>query len=163
MDRRILALDQASQVSGWAYFENSQLKDYGKIIADSIDLGERLAYIRKQVQDLIYKYNINELVIEDIQLQQGVGGNVKTFKVLAEVFGVIFELAYEEKVPCTAILASVWKSKLGIKGRARAEQKRAAQDYILNTYGIKAIQDICDAICIGTSYIQESENEINWE
>jgi hypothetical protein len=43
---------------------------------------------------------------------------------------------------------------LGIRGRARAEQKRNAQQFVLNTYNIKAIQDICDAICIGTHVIR---------
>ena len=47
------------------------------------------------------------------------------------------------------VLAGTWKSKLGIRGARRADQKRAAQEYIVNKYGIKPIQDICDAICIG--------------
>jgi hypothetical protein len=31
---KLLALDQASKTSGWAYFEDNQLKDYGKFTAD---------------------------------------------------------------------------------------------------------------------------------
>jgi hypothetical protein len=45
---------------------------------------------------------------------------------LAEVFGVLAELCIELDIPQSAVLASVWKSKLGIKGAARAEQKRNA-------------------------------------
>jgi hypothetical protein len=43
---------------------------------------------------------------------------------------------------------------LGIKGRARAEQKCNAQQFVLDTYNVKAIQDTCDAICIGTHILR---------
>ena len=38
--------------------------------------------------------------------------NVQTFKTLAEVFGVIYETVLELQLPCSAVLASVWKSGL---------------------------------------------------
>lgn len=159
---KILALDQASHISGWAYFENNKLTKYGVIKTDEENIGERLLHIRNEIKQLINTLDIDQLIIEDIQLQNNIGGNVKTFKILAEVFGVIYELATEEEVPVIAVLSSVWKSKLGIKGKARAEQKRAAQQYVVDTYGIKPIQDICDAICIGASQLEPS-NELNWE
>jgi hypothetical protein len=46
--------------------------------------------------------------------------------VLAEVFGVIYELVTEMKLKNSAVLASSWKSTLGIKGKDRSEQKRNA-------------------------------------
>jgi len=47
--------------------------------------------------------------------------NVSTFKILAEVFGVIYELATELEIPNTPVLAGTWKSTLGIKGKTRPE------------------------------------------
>ena len=82
-------------------------------------------------------------------MQSNVVNNVQTFKVLAEVFGVISELLVEMKIPQSAVLASSWKSALGIKGRARAEQKQNAQKWVIDTYSVKPTQDECDAICIG--------------
>lgn len=69
---------------------------------------------------------------------------------MAEVFGVISELLVELDIPQSAVLASSWKSALGIKGRARAEQKQHAQEWVITTYNIKATQDECDSICIGS-------------
>lgn len=146
----LLALDQASHVSGYAIFTNGELVKYGKISADHDDLGERLVYIRDQVESLIDKYKIDEIVFEDIQLQGNVSNNVKTFKILAEVFGVLDALFFEKNLPRTAILSASWKSGLGIRGKNRAEQKRNAQAFVTSTYNIKATQDESDAICIGT-------------
>ena len=46
---------------------------------------------------------------------------------LAEVFGVCYELFTDMEIKNTAVLAGTWKSTLGIKGKTRPEQKRAAQ------------------------------------
>lgn len=146
---KLLALDQASRVSGWAFFDNGELKEFGKIVVSDDDIGERLYKIRTEIQKLIEKFQIDEIVFEDIQLQTNVGNNVKTFKILAEVFGVIYELATELKIKNSAVLSGVWKSALGIKGRKRPDQKHNAQLYVNNTYGVNPTQDECDAICIG--------------
>lgn len=131
-------------------FDNDQLVDYGKINLSNIsDIGDRLIMIRKWVLDLIEKYEIDEVYFENIQLQNNVANNVQTFKILAEVFGVIHELLEEMDIPYTAVLAGTWKSTLGIKGRNRQEQKKNAQLYVQNTYNLKPTQDECDAICIG--------------
>jgi hypothetical protein len=58
---------------------------------------------------------------EDIQLQTGLAGNVQTFKVLAEVYGVIHQLLDEKKIPYQVVPSVTWKSTLGIKGKNRQE------------------------------------------
>ena len=88
---KLLALDQSSRITGYAVFENAKLIHYGKFSVDDDDIGVRLLKIRQNVHNLIEKYDINELVFEDIQLQNNVQNNVQTFKTLAEVFGVIYE------------------------------------------------------------------------
>lgn len=159
--KKILALDQSSKISGYSIFEGSKLMTYGKFTFDDDDLNVRLYKIRNKVETLVKENQIDELKIEDIQLQANVGNNVQTFKALAEVYGVIMELAEELNIPCTSVLASQWKSKFNIKGKARAEQKRAAQQYIETTFNIKATQDECDAICIGY-YFASQPKTISW-
>lgn len=89
--------------------------------------------------------------------------NVQTFKVLAEVFGVIYELITELDLPYMVVFSGTWKSTCGIKGRARDEQKRNAQIYVNNTFGIKATQDESDAICIGVHALKNlSVAEYDW-
>ena len=162
MAQRLLALDQSSRVSGYAIFYDGKLEDYGKFELTDNDLGIRLLKIRQKVDDLIDKYNINEVVLEDIQLQNNVSNNVQTFKALAEVFGVVYELITEKDIKSSAVLSTVWKSALGVKGRTRPEQKRNAQAFVTSTYGIKATQDESDAICIGTYAIKSQPAVFSW-
>lgn len=154
---RLLALDQASKCTGWAIFEDGELKSYGKISLDDPNTDIRLVQLRQGIQTLVADYNIDEVIFEDIQQQNNVTNNVQTFKVLAEVYGVVSELLQEIQIPHSAVLAASWKSTLGIKGRTRAEQKKNAQLYVEQNYGIHVIQDIADAVCIGTHYIKKNK------
>lgn len=154
---RLLALDQASKVTGWAIFEDGELKSYGKISLDDPNTDTRLVQLRQGIQTLVTDYNIDEVIFEDIQQQNNVANNVQTFKVLAEVYGVVSELLQEIQIPHSTVLAASWKSTLGIKGRTRAEQKKNAQLYVEQNYGIHVIQDIADAVCIGTHHIKKNK------
>lgn len=157
---RLLALDQSSNVSGWAIFDDDNLEQYGKIDVSKIyDLGERLYTLRQKVEHMIDDEHIDVVMLEDIYMDGQRVNNVQTFKVLAEVFGVLYELCVEMKVPVDAVLAGTWKSTLGIKGKTRPEQKRAAQEWVVKTYGKKPTQDECDAICIGAHTVRASGME----
>ena len=158
---KILALDQSTRVTGWAVFADDTLQEYGKFDAENAgaDIGKRLTYIREKVKALIDKYGIQKILIEEIQLQNTVGNNVVTYKKLAYVQAVLIQMLDELKLPYELIASSSWKSTLGIKGRARAEQKKNAQIYVNTIYGIKATQDECDAICIGTHYSKKPSDE----
>lgn len=164
MERRLLALDQSSRITGYAIFVDENLIAHGSINLTEEDVGQRLVLIRKEVTKLIHKYNINEIAFEDIQMQASVGNNVQTFKILAEVFGVILMLCTELKINYTIVSSNTWKSTLKIKGKKRSEQKQDAQRYVLEKYGIKAIQDTVDAICIGAHMIANpGKNTISFE
>lgn len=157
---RILSLDQSSKVTGYAIFDNNNLIDYGKFSYDDSNIDVRLVKIRNKVESLINTYFPAEVIYEDIQQQNNVANNVQTFKILAEVYGVISELLEELHIPHSTVLSTTWKSSLGIKGKTRAEQKRNAQEYVTRTYNIKATQDESDAICIGAYKTAQSVN--NW-
>ena len=154
---RLLALDQASKVTGWAIFEDGELKSYGKISLDDPNTDTRLVQLRQDIQTLVADYNIDEVIFEDIQQQNNVANNVQPFKLLAEDYGVVSELLQELQIPHSTVLAASWKSTLGIKGRTRAEQKKNAQLYVEQNYGIHVIQDIADAVCIGTHHIKKNK------
>ena len=123
---RLLALDQASRTSGYAIFEDDKLIDFGTFTYDDTDIGVRLHKIRNKIDSLICDNNIDKVVFEDIQLQGNVANNVQTFKTLAEVFGIIYELVTALDIEHEAVLSSSWKSTLNIKGRTRPEQKKNA-------------------------------------
>ena len=59
---RLLALDQASKVTGWAIFEDGELKSYGKISLDDPNTDIRLVQLRQDIQTLVADYNIDEVI-----------------------------------------------------------------------------------------------------
>lgn len=145
----LLALDQSSKCTGWSIFKDGVLHEYGHFTFNDTNIGDRLCKIRTKILNLIDDYRIDEIIFEDIQLQEDAHNNVKTFKILAEVYGIVDQLCYEYKIPCQSVMASSWKSKLGIKGRKREEQKQNALNFISSKYHIQPTQDEADAICIG--------------
>ena len=162
----ILALDQASRTTGWSVFQENELVASGTFTYADDDFSLRLVKIRKKVIELIEQYNINKILLEDIQLQEDAKNNVVTFKTnnvttykaLAEVLGVLEELARELNIPHELVHSQTWKSVLDIKGRDRATQKRNAQAYVAATHGKKVSQDESDAICIGAAYIKSNKS-----
>ncbi len=147
---KILAVDQASKTSGWAIFEDGVLLEYGKFTYDMPDLGVRLHKIKTSIQEIVEANNIDKLYLEDVQYQENVINNVQTFKTLAKVLGVLYEYGIAAGLDPEIVLAGTWKKHLGIKGAKRADQKRNAQNYVIEHYQVKPTQDECDAICIGT-------------
>lgn len=150
---KILALDQASQTSGFAIIEDEHLLESGTFTFTG-SLPQRLVKIRKKVQELIQLNNVNRVILEDIQLERG---NVITYRALAEVIGVLQELLTELKIPHEFAPASSWRSRLRIKGTDRPTQKKNAQKFVKDTYNKDCSEDEADAICIGTYYFKEQK------
>lgn len=149
----ILALDQSSRISGFAIFTDGKLAEYGTFTMDDESIPIRLVKIRNKVIELVKKYKVDKILLEDIQMQQQVN-NVATYRVLAQVLGVLEELCAEKGWPHDIVHSQTWKSALDIKGRDRAAQKRNAQQWVLDNYGVKPAQDACDSICLGASYLK---------
>lgn len=87
---------------------------------------------------------------------------LKTFKILAEVFGVVHELMTELDMDYTIVPPIVWKATFKIAGKGRKVEKKLAQEYVLNTYGINCTEDEADATCIGAHIIKKQASEFNW-
>ena len=155
MNNRLLALDQSSHITGWAVFEDKKLIDSGTFEIKGNDFTKRLFKIKLAILELIDKYDIDEVIFEDIQLQET---KITTFKMLAEVIGVLMETFEEIQMPMSTVLAVQWKSALKIKGKKRDEQKVNAQKYVFETYGKQVSQDESDAICIGTYKINQKQD-----
>ena len=161
---KLLALDQSSQITGYTVLDN------GKIVKVSHfeitgDLGDRLVKLRNKIISLIEEYDIDEVVFEDIQLQDMAGGKdvgIKTFKILAEVFGVVHELLTEIEMDYIIVPPIVWKSTFKIAGKGRQKEKQMAQDYVFKTYGVECSEDEADATCIGAHILKKQASEFDW-
>ena len=148
---KILCLDQSTRTSGFSVWETDppQLLDHGAFTFEDSDLAIRLEKIRQRVIQLVKDNEITKLYLEDIQLQGNVNQGVTTYKALAEVIGVLTELAVELHIPYELVHSASWKSTCGVRGRDRQTQKANAQHHVLTAYKVTASQDEADAICIG--------------
>ena len=170
MNDVILALDQSTAKTGYAVFVNETLDSYG-CHDPSGDYLERIIKLKhwflQKVRDLndLYPNTKFKVAIEEIQLQKIPGAseteNVVTFKKLAYVQGMLVLLCVEHNIDYEIVPSSTWKSICGIKGKNRTEQKKAAQQYVLEQYNLKVIQDTCDAICIGLALCKKDNKPKN--
>ena len=164
MSNKLLALDQSSKVTGYTVLEDGKIIEVNHFECTGDDVGNLLAQFRKKIIYLIEEYYIYEIVFEDIQLQD-VNGNketgIKTFKVLAEVFGVMHELCSEIKMPYTAVLPIKWKAHFKIAGKGRAQEKKLAQAYVEKNCNMKCTEDEADSLCIALYHFDQS-NVFDW-
>lgn len=159
--KNILALDLSSKSSGWCVSINNKLIDYGCIQSSSGDVIKRIIIMRDSIINVIKKYNINQIIIEEVRTDYK---NVHTYKILTWLQGVIAVAAYEtnSKINIEYIQASSWRSKIGIhtgRGIKRDVLKQEDIKYVKNKYNIDANDDICDSICLLDAYLN---GEINW-
>lgn len=154
-----LALDQALQTTGWAIFENDKLINHGHFsIPANKPIEQRLLSIMKNLSELENQFEFGNIFFEDIQSQQ----NKETYKKLAYVQAAIMIWCYNTGHKFTILSPSHWRSVLKDKykisfGRARVEQKKAAQDLVRQQFNFEATEDECDAICIGLAGLIESQ------
>ena len=161
----LLALDQSSTTTGYSIFKDGNPIVISHFTAKGTDLGSRLEQLRNKIIELINEYEIDEVVFEDIQLQDMAGGKdvgIKTFKILAEVFGVVHELMTELDMDYIIVPPIVWKATFKIAGKGRKAEKKLAQEYVLATYGIQCTEDEADATCIGAHIIKKQGSEFDW-
>lgn len=145
--KRLLAMDQATRVSGYSIFEDDRLIAYGVVEADtSQSMFDRIKYFNQWLEETIKSAEIDAVALERVQFQ----GNAKTLIDLARLLGSLEQTAARGlgREPL-GVLASQWKSTCDVTGKYRKEQKKNAQLFVRNQYGINASSDAADAICIG--------------
>lgn len=153
----ILSLDLSSKCTGYCVSTDHKIITYGVITAQSTDLIERIAIMRKDILDIIKEYDISIIVIEDVQqtLQ-----NKNVYKALTWLQGIIVMSIYDynSNIQIIFMQASEWRAKIGIKvgpGIKRQELKQHDIDYIKEHYNITVSDDIADAICIMDAYLKD--------
>lgn len=160
---RLLALDQASRVTGVAIFDDDKLVKYGIFeIKSNQELGKRLTQFLENLDKLYAAYHFDAVAYEDIQLQMG---NVETYKKLAYIQAMILFWCEKHEKNLYCLSPSHWrkvlKDKYGMSwGKKRAEQKQTAIDFIQEHYKKEVDSDTADAICIGcTANIEINKTE----
>lgn len=154
---KVLALDQALKVTGYAIFDNGKsLIEHGAFpVSPQKAMHKRLLDILNHLNELYAQHEFEKIYFEDIQLQ---AGNVLTYKHLAYVQATIIMWCGFNNIDYEILAPSHWRKVLGGKfGRKREEQKQHAIDLIKQWYDIDVTSDEADAICLGRAGIQESQ------
>lgn len=161
---RILALDAATNLSGYAIYDNKELVGYGTYRANGESTTERINGVKHWIEAAIKEWQPDIIFEEDIQLQtyHGNQAQVKTFDTLAELKGVLLDTFYELNIPVSLVYSSEWRKICGVSGDKRENKKKAAQDKVFQWYGLKCTQDEADAICIGKYGTLNTHKKSNW-
>lgn len=163
----ILSLDLSSKSSGWAVFEDNKLMDYGCITSASTDLIKRIYVMRDGIQEVLNKYTIDKVYVEEVRPQGGFGtGNIQTHRALMWLQAAIAFMLhdFDKKIILEYVYPSTWRATIGIKngrGIKRESLKQADIAFVKERYNISVNDDIADAICLGVSQLEPEKNEIN--
>lgn len=166
---RVLALDAATSISGYAVYDDNVLVSYGTFKANKdSNATARINEIKKWLLDFLQKNEVDFLGLENIQLQNVRGGrmSVEVYKTLANLQGVLLDAAFETCIDYALAYPSEWRKYCGIsEGDAHREnKKKQAQDKVKMWYDLNCTQDEADAICMGKYFIHllKKNNTSHW-
>lgn len=152
---RVLALDQASIITGYAIFEDGDLAGFGKLTANkSSDPADRFEEMCRQIHLLFLKSKADIIIFEDVSLRT----SIKTLITLSRLQGAIMDIAYSYGTGFKIYAPTQWRKVLGFnQGKAvrREVLKEQAIDYVSRCYGITVNDDVAEAICIGLAYLRD--------
>lgn len=157
----LLALDQASNTTGFAVYKNQKLIAHGHKTFTGNTPIKRIEKQRQWVDELIQSVNGDiDIVIEDIQLQNNVGNSVSTFKMLAQLQGALLTLFEEQNIDYYIAIPNQWRKTCGIPvgpSIKRPQQKAAAREFVKKKFGFDATEDEADACAIGWHIIKSTD------
>lgn len=168
--KRILALDQATKVTGYAIYDGDQLVKYGTHTTSQENQEDKFSDVRCWLINMINVWQPEFIGFEGIQLQDNLSGGQKmgvtTFEALARLQGAIMVTCKEMGVPFEIYPTNTWRQACGVKGRARAEKKRSMQKLAKEWFDITVTEDEADAIGIGkhtATKFNTTHKVFNWE
>jgi len=161
--QRVLALDAATGVTGYAIFDDGDLVSYGTYKVDKdLSSEQRINSVKKWLQALINEIEPDFVGLENIQLQTFGSGNtfqVETYRVLANLQGVLIDTLFEACIDHDLVYVSQWRKYCDVgDGKGRENKKKQAQDKVKLWYKQDCTQDEADAICIGKYFCSILKN-----
>lgn len=167
--RRFLALDQATKITGWAIFDGTELIRYGKFSTNLDDEIARDAQIKNWLLSMIQNWKPDFIGIEGIQFQEKSETRVMgvtVFETLARLQGILMITAHEVGIEYCICPTNTWRAHCGVKGRTRSDKKKSMQLLAKQWYDVSLSDDEADAVGIGRFISQThsiSGKMENWE
>ena len=163
---KILAFDQAANITGWSLWEDGKPIKWGIITPQPKNLkeGKRLSSLRTQFSTVIHESGASTVLLEDPVGSQENSykrpeNNWKTVQILSQVQGVLLQLIDEYNKKAVIVSPSTWQNTCGIHKRDRESRKAGAVEFIKKTYNINAEQDVIDSLCIAHHYLTKEKYE----
>ena len=161
---RILALDGATNTTGYSIYDGTQLIRYGTFTARGDDITKRINEVKYWVKSMLEQWKPDFVGLEHIQLQMNTyngAQQVEVYRKLANLQGVLMDALYEEKANCGLVYPTEWRKFCGVSGKSRDEQKKNAQAKAMSWYELDCTEDEADAICIGKYFSMNHDNKRN--
>lgn len=155
---KILSIDQSTQISGYAIFDDGKIISHGYIDLHKFkDSDIRFEKMCTLLMKIIHGNSPDMVVIEDVVLQR----SPNTMKILSRLQGIIIGFCMANKIEIRIMYPTRWRKILGFKqGRVKREElKKQAKDLVKRTYDIDTNDDEADAICIGCAFMKDIEME----
>lgn len=156
-----LAIDASTKSTGQSIFDNQELKDYGCITASSANLYKRIDKMIEEIDKILQKYNVEQVVIEEV-IPEDVKGNNTVFKALIYLQAFIAHKLNQYSLTPKFLVSSEQRKKCGIatgRGVRRESLKPKDIAFVKTQFGISTNDDVADAICIGFAAVGGSIKE----
>lgn len=168
--QRILALDAATSITGYAIYDDKVLVGYGTYkTSASLPATERINNVKNWLKAALKEWEPDFVGVENIQLQKygsrATDVQVKTFQTLANLQGVVLDTIFEACIDAELVYPSEWRSYCGINDgdQHRDAKKKQAQEKVKIWYNMDCSEDESDAICIGKYFCSKlKSNKIHW-
>ena len=160
---RLLALDQATKITGWALFSDGKLLRFGAFESNLDNEIERDNEIKNWLINVIENWHIDFVALEGIQYEEKFG--ITTFSTLARLQGILMSQLTEQGIPYTICHTATWRNFCGVKGKTRSDRKRSMQLLVKEWYDVTVTDDCADAIGIGhyATNKKKTPKIENWE
>ena len=152
---RILALDQSTTTTGYSIFDDDVLLQSGIHSATNIDIVDRIQNMYEWFVSILHEVQPDCVVFEDIQKQE----NLKTFKHLAFLLGVLIIATKEHGISFKTFLATEWRKPYNITAGSRTDKKQAAKQKVISLYNFNPTTDESEAILIGRFYATQHKKK----
>lgn len=162
----ICGLDCSTSCTGWAIFDNNELRAYGAIKPKGDDWRDRVMDLTMQLSDIFHKYRPEIVYAEDVPMKKG----SLTIEKLGAVQGVVLALCAGYKIHPCFLLPSKWRGDLNLfdgtrNGLQRDVLKKKAIEMANEEFGLnltwvapsskKNDDDIAESILIAYSQIKK--------
>lgn len=144
---RVLALDQATKITGFSIFDDQKLIYYGTFKTMLNDEIARDSAIKTWLLSMLDNWKPDIVGVEGLQYEENHG--VTVFETLARLQGILLETLFWEKIPYKICPTNTWRHHCGVKGRSRVDKKRSMQKIVKETFDVSVTDDEADAIGIG--------------